>query len=50
MISLPAIRTPDGPLNLAIVGARGTDEALAELAVRYGDLAGWARVAGRHRG
>lgn len=42
VISVPAIRTADGPLNLAIVGARGTDEALARLAVAYSDVAGWA--------
>ncbi|MCC6437995.1 MAG: amidase [Acidimicrobiales bacterium] len=42
VISMPAVRTADGPLNLAIIGARGTDEALARLAVAYSDLAGWA--------
>ena len=34
-VSLPALRTPDGPVNLAIVGAPGSDEQLAALALRY---------------
>jgi amidase len=34
-ISLPAGRGPHGPVNLAVIGAPGSDEALLELAVRY---------------
>ena len=34
-VSLPALRTPDGPVNLAVVGAPGSDEQLAALALRY---------------
>ena len=34
-ISLPAGRGPHGPINLALLGAPGSDEALLELAVRY---------------
>lgn len=54
-VSLPALRTPDGPVNLAIVGAPGSDEQLAALALRYAEarsaaaagtpdgLQGWTR-------
>lgn len=42
VVSLPAIRTPEGPVNLALVGAPGSDAQLSELAVRYGDAAGWS--------
>lgn len=41
-ISVPALRTADGPVNLALIAAPGADEALAELAVRYSDAVGWA--------
>lgn len=41
VVSVPAVRTPDGPVNLALIGAPGSDEQLVELAVRYGEAAGW---------